>query len=257
MAMATPLLYKALRMPKECCMESTEIEYRTTDTAYKGTLYHQGDGTDQPAVLVLPDAYGLTPFAHEQARRVAALGYTALTADLYGAGRHVQTFEEASARAGTLSQDAERQRATVRAGMDWLAKRVGGNIERVAAIGFCLGGALALELARSGYACAGVATFHGLLKTNSPAKQGTVQCPILVNTGADDPLVPLEHVTAFQREMSEAQADCQIVIHTGAGHSFTRRDGVKRPGFGYNAAADSRAWRLLGEWLSESFSQRN
>jgi dienelactone hydrolase len=126
---------------------------------------------------------------------------------------------------------------------------------RVGAIGYCFGGTVALELARSGADVAGVVSFHGALDTSTPAESGNVKAKILVCHGADDPFVPPEQVHEFLKEMQTAQADWQLVAYGGAVHSFTNPDvdKINLDGAKYNRDADRRSWKAMQTFFEEVF----
>jgi dienelactone hydrolase len=127
----------------------------------------------------------------------------------------------------------------------------------VAVIGYCFGGAGALELARSGAPLKGVVTFHGSLTTPTPADAKNIKAKILVLHGADDPYVKQEDVKAFMDEMRNAGVDWQLVQYSGAVHSFTdkRAGNDNSKGAAYNEAADRRSWRAMRDFFDEVFAQ--
>ena len=127
---------------------------------------------------------------------------------------------------------------------------------RLAAIGYCLGGTFALELARAGAPLRGVVTFHGGLETQCPAGLGQVKAKILVCTGADDPSVPVAHVNTFADEMTKAGADWQIVSYGGTMHGFTYADAASRgiAWIAYNQLADKRSWQAMRSFFEEIFA---
>ena len=119
--------------------------------------------------------------------------------------------------------------------MRWSRSRA--STGRLAAIGYCFGGYSVLELARTGVPVVCIVSFHGLLETKRPAVAGVVKAKILACTGSADPMVPREQVTAFEKEMMEANADWQVITYGGAKHAFTNiaADTIPMPGFGYSA----------------------
>jgi dienelactone hydrolase len=127
---------------------------------------------------------------------------------------------------------------------------------RLAAIGYCFGGAAVLELARSGAPLAAVVSFHGLLTTEEPAQPGAIQARILACTGAKDPLVPLADVAAFQEEMAAVEADWQLIVYGQALHSFTNRNvrGMGDPRMDYDPSADRQSWAAALMFLDEAMS---
>ncbi len=208
------------------------------------------------AVLVVHEAPGLGNNARRRTAMLAELGYTAVAADLYGGGR---TFREAEAvtHMDALKNDPAVFRRRVRAGLDALVEASGFPPERCAAIGYCFGGMAVLELARSGAGLAAVVSFHGLLRTPAPAERGGIRARVLACTGARDPLVPLEDVTAFQAEMAEAEADWQLAVYGRALHSFTNPNvaGGYDPRMDYDPSADRQSWAAALLFLEESFSE--
>jgi dienelactone hydrolase len=131
------------------------------------------------------------------------------------------------------------------------------NPDQLAAIGYCFGGAVVLEMARAGLDLDGVASFHGSLTTDNPAQPGRVKARIIVFNGADDPMIPAEQVAAFRQEMTAAGVDFQLINYPGAKHSFTnpRADEYGKKfeiPLAYNAQADQQSWQTLREFLAKT-----
>jgi dienelactone hydrolase len=211
----------------------------------------------RPGVLVMPEAFGLGTHATQRAERLASLGYVALAGDPYGNGLQVTDLQEAIKRAGALREDLATFRQRARVALDTLASLPQVDASRLAAIGYCLGGTFALELARDGAPLRGVVSFHGGLETPRPAVAGQVKAKILVCTGADDPFVPVAQVNALAEEMTKAQADWQIMSYGGTVHSFTNPDAdrVGVPGIAYNMLADERSWKAMAAFFEEIFGR--
>jgi dienelactone hydrolase len=211
----------------------------------------------RPGVLVMPEAFGLGTHATQRAERLASLGYVALAGDPYGNGLQVTDLQEAIKRAGALREDLATFRQRARVALDTLASLPQVDASRLAAIGYCLGGTFALELARDGAPLRGVVSFHGGLETPRPAVAGQVKAKILVCTGADDPFVPVAQVNALAEEMTQAQADWQIISYSGTVHSFTNPDAdrVGVPGIAYNVLADARSWKAMVAFFEEIFGR--
>ncbi len=183
-------------------------------------MYRPTVAPNGAAVLVVHEADGIGGNVRTHCRKLAALGYIAAAADLHGGGRVLQG--DAMHRAlDVFRGDPAMLRRRVRAGLDALCTLDGVHPDRIAAIGFCFGGTAVLELARSGAQVAAVASFHGLLTTASPACKGDIRARVLAATGALDPLVPPQDITAFETEMSEAGADWHLLTHGRALHSYT------------------------------------
>jgi dienelactone hydrolase len=123
-------------------------------------------------------------------------------------------------------------------------------------MGYCFGGGVALELARSGADISGVVSFHGNLDTPDPLDAQNIKAKVLVCHGANDPYVKSEQVLAFQDEMRAAHVDWQMIIYGNAVHSFTNPDSGNDPSAGaaYNEKADRRSWQAMRIFFNEIFS---
>jgi dienelactone hydrolase len=141
------------------------------------------------------------------------------------------------------------------AGLDILLANPRVDHSKVAAIGFCFGGTMSLELARGGADLAAVVGFHSGLGTAGPAAPGAVKAKVLVLIGVDDPLIPPEQRAAFEAEMNAAGADWRMNLYSNAAHSFTNKaaDGTVMPGIEYHAPTDARSWRAMLDTFEEVF----
>jgi len=239
-------------------MKTQNIEYQDGDVTLRGFVaFDDQTSHKRPGVLVMPEAFGLGTHATQRAERLASLGYVALAGDPYGNGLEVTDLQEAIKRASALREDPATFRQRARVALDTLASLPQVDASRLAAIGYCLGGTFALELARDGAPLQGVVAFHGGLETPRPAVAGQVKAKILVCTGADDPFVPVAQVNALAEEMTKAQADWQIISYGGTVHSFTNPDAdrVGVPGIAYNRLADERSWKAMATFFEEIFGR--
>lgn len=232
------------------------IDYKDGETTLKGVLIYDDSVTGQrPAVLVVHEWWGLNDYAKRRAEMLAQLGYVAFAADMYGDGFNTTSADEAGKRSGQFRADRAAGRKRVLAALDTLRRQPQVDPQKIAAIGYCFGGTVALELARCGADVAGVVSFHGGLGTPMPAKAGEVKAKVLVCHGADDAFVPADEVTGFQKEMREAGADWQMIYYSGAVHSFTNPDAGKAniSGAAYNDRADRRSWEDMKQFFAEIF----
>ncbi len=248
----------ALATKAMATMHTESVEYRQGDTVLQGWLsYDDAVPGKRPAVLIVPDWMGVSDYQKARAERVAALGYVTLLADVYGKGVRPKNSQEAGAEAQKYYKDRALLRARVRAGLDFLAAQPQADPARLAAIGYCFGGAGALELARSGAPLAAVVTFHGSLNTPTPADAKNIKAKILVLHGADDPFVKQDEVKAFMDEMRAAGVDWQVVQYSGAVHAFTdqRAGSDNSKGAAYNETADRRSWRAMQDFFAETLGK--
>ena len=235
--------------------------YRAGGVSMNGFLAYDADiEGPRPGVLVVHEWWGLNDYARKRARMLAAMGYTALAVDMYGGGRQAAHPDEAGTFSSGLMKNFGTAKARFMAALEFLKKQKTVDPDRIAAIGYCFGGGIVLNMARQGVDLKGVASFHGSLTAVGPAQPGEIKARILVLHGADDAFVTPEQIDAFNREMKAAGADYQLVVYTGAMHSFTNPDAdryarkYKIP-VGYNARADRESWAELAEFLAEMFKQ--
>ena len=230
------------------------VEYRDGDQVLEGYLaWDDSFHGKRPGMVVVHEWMGLGDYARRRAREVAALGYVALAADIYGKGIRAKTPQEAGQLAGKFKGDLPLLRSRARAAFDTLAGNPKVDGSKLFAMGYCFGGTAALELARSGAPLAGVVSFHGGLGTKNPADAKSIRGRVLVLHGAADPFVPPAEVAAFQKEMDDAKVDWQMHLYSGAVHSFTNPDSGNDPskGAAYDAKADARSWEDLKVFLQE------
>lgn len=235
-------------------MQITDIEYVHDGVRLVGQLaVDESTPGPRPAVLVAHDAAGLSDHPKETARRLAELGYVAFALDYHGDGRTLPP-EQIGERLGSLAADPDRIRSVARAGLEVLLASEFADPERVAAIGYCFGGTLSLELARSGAALGAVVGFHSGLATTRPEDASAINGKVLVCIGADDPIIPPEQRADFEAEMRAAGVDWQMHLYGGAVHSFTnpQADG-SMPAIRYDRSADTRSWRSMLDLFAEVF----
>jgi dienelactone hydrolase len=238
-------------------MQTQDVDYRDEAVNLRGYLAFDETGSrTRPGVLVFHEGLGLGDFVMARARMLADLGYVALAADMFGERRQARNLQEVANLVGDLRNAPQTLRARARAAHSMLAALPQVDAKRIAAIGFCFGGSVALELAREGADLAAVVSFHGVLTTRMPAAPGQVKARVLVCTGADDPLAPPEQVRAFEEEMRAAAVqDWQIISYGNTLHGFTNpaADGSMMRTARYNAHADRRSWVSMQSLFDEVF----
>lgn len=237
-------------------VRSERIEYRHGDTLLEGYLaYDDSMKGKRPGVLVVHEWWGLNDYAKRRTEQLARLGYIAFALDMYGKGKVTTDPKVAGEWAGTFRNDRPLGRARAAAGLEVLKSRPQVDPARIAAIGYCFGGMVVLEMARGGADLKGVVSFHGGLATPNAADARNIKGKVLVLHGADDPFESPAEIAAFQEEMRQAKVDWQMVYYGGAVHSFTNRESGKAgiKGVGYNEAADHRSWLEMRDFFDEVF----
>ncbi|HMO67711.1 MAG TPA: dienelactone hydrolase family protein [Novosphingobium sp.] len=197
-----------------------------------------------PAVLVMHSAVGLNQFYKDIGPKLAALGYLAICADMYGAEADISSSAGHGAQFLRFQQDGNLLRSRVVAWFDAVRARNDVDAARVAAIGYCFGGQCVLELARSGADAKAVVSYHGVLTTHAPAEAGAVKAHVAFYCGANDPFAPMADITALRKEMEAAGASYAVTVFGDAAHGFTDPHAASfgMEGIEYNAMADKVSW---------------
>ncbi len=240
----------------QAAIRTDKVTYRQGDAELVGFLsYDDAVVGMRPGVLVAPEWWGVNEYAKRRVEQLARLGYVAFALDMYGKGKTTTDPKEAGLLAGSFRNDRQLMRARAAAALDVLKSRPQVDPTRLAAIGYCFGGTVVLELARSGADLKGVVSFHGGLATPNPADAKNIKGKLLVLHGADDTFESPAEIAAFQEEMRQARVDWQMVFYGGAVHSFTNPDADKAgiKGVAYNEAADRRSWQAMQDFFAEIF----
>jgi dienelactone hydrolase len=241
-------------------LQSRAIEYKDGDAVLEGYLvYDDASKEKRPGVLVIHEWMGLGAYEKGRAEQLAALGYVAFAADIYGKGIRPKDGKEAQEFAGKYrGGDRKVLRSRVNAALDLLKREELVDPKRTAAIGYCFGGTTVLELARSGADTLGVVSFHGGLATSTPGDAKNIKAKVMALHGADDPFVKSEEVLAFQNEMRKGGVDWYFVSYGNAVHSFSNpaagNDNSK--GAAYNEKADKRSWEAMRKFFKEIFGEK-
>jgi dienelactone hydrolase len=210
----------------------------------------------RPGVLVVHQWTGISDHEKEAARKLAALGYNVLVADIYGKGVRPQP-PDAGKVAGKYKGDRPLLRTRVNDALKALSQDPRTDATKLAAIGYCFGGTTVIELARSGANVKGVVSFHGGLDSPTPSDGKNIQTKVLALHGADDPYVPAKDVAAFEAEMRTYNVDYTLIRYPGAVHSFTHKaagnDNSK--GAAYNADADRDSWSRMVSFLKTTLGR--
>jgi dienelactone hydrolase len=252
------LLVVALPVAAEAKVVTETVEYKQDGTVLEGVLaYDDAVKGKRPGVLVVHEWMGINEHTLEAAKELAALGYVAFAADIYGKGVRPRDPQAAGAESSKYKNDRKLLRARAMAGLDMLRANRRVDASKLGAIGFCFGGTTVIELARAGAPVAGVVSFHGGLDSPNPADGKNIKGKVLAMQGADDPFVPAKDIEAFEKEMRDAGVDWQLVKYGGAVHSFTNpaagNDNSK--GAAYNEKATRRSWDEMKRFFAEVFGQ--
>ena len=236
-----------------------EVDYSSGATQLKGYLvYDDSFRGKRPAVLVVHEWWGHNEYARSRARQLAKLGYVAMALDMYGDGKQAKHPEDAQKFSSEVASNITLEKQRFLAAMGQLQGNDRVDPGRIAAIGYCFGGGVVLQMAREGVDLRGVVSFHGSLPTQHPAAPGAVKAKMLVAHGGEDPFVGPDKVMAFIDEMNKAGASYKVVVYSGAKHAFTNPDATA---YGkqfnlpleYNERADKDSWQEMQQFLKEVF----
>ena len=253
------LIVLALTGPLAAELVTEEVVYEVDGQEFTGYLaYDDATAEKRPGVLVVHEWWGHNDYARKRAVMLAEMGYTAFALDMYGTGKQADHPEDAQKFAAELVGDLPGAERRFTAAYEILAGQSTVESEKMAAIGYCLGGGVILHMARIGMDLDGVVSFHGSLATQAPAAPGAVKARILVLDGEADPFSTAEVVAAFEEEMKAAGADYELIRYPGVKHSFTNPEA---DGFGekfemplaYDKAADEDSWKRMSAFFDEIF----
>ncbi len=237
-------------------VKSKVVDYKQGSTPLQGFLaWDDAAKGKRPGIIVVHEWWGQNQHARDSALRLAKQGYVAFALDMYGKGKVTTHPKDAQAFMAEATKDPKAMDARFKAALDILEKDPHVDPNKIGAIGYCFGGGVVLNEARQGADLKAVATFHGALRTDNPAKPGAVKPRLLVMTGAADPMVTPEQVEAFKKEMTEAGAKFDVIIYPGAKHAFTNRDAAKAgmDALVYNADADKKSWAEMLRLFKQVF----
>lgn len=246
-------------------MPTENFEYSDSSNTFEGYISYQDKTAKRPIVIIFHDWSGCSEFSKDKAEFFASKGYVGLAVDLYGKGvRGSKTDPTVNQK---LMTPFIENRELITNHYDALVNVIKEldyvDSNKIAVIGFCFGGLCALDIARTKSNLLAAISVHGLLFAPNIKTREKINANVLVLHGNDDPMVPVEQVIEFQKEMSEKQADWQLHTFGNTLHAFTNPDANSPkfdpegnpPSFGvqYNQAADARTWVLCHELLKEVF----
>lgn len=220
------------------------LTYTVDKKNYQG--YYIPAAKNAPFILLIHDWDGVTEYEVKRAHMLSKLGYSVFAADLYGAGIRPQATEEKRKLTGALYKNRTKMRRLLRAALD-VAQKNGANVKNAVAIGYCFGGSVVLELARSGTALKGFVTFHGGLTTPKGQSFANTHGELLVFHGTADSAVSIEQFAALAKELESAGISHEMITYSGAEHAFSVLGGRR-----YNKSADQKSWRRFVEFLART-----
>lgn len=245
-------------MASPSTLNRSTINYSHGITNMSGEYFVSADTSQRrPGILVLPGGSGLGSHAIERAEHLASLGYATLAVDYWGERRQISGVPAALQAIADLTSDHQAWMGRIAAAREALLARAEVDAERLAAVGYCFGGATALEYARTGGELRGVVGFHATLgEVGAQWSSERTDAKLLLCTGAGDPLVPGTALETLQRNLNGSGVDWEIDIYSGTRHAFTNPliDSAGMPDIAaYNGQSDRRSRDRLIAFLQEIF----
>lgn len=247
-----------LALPAQAKLVAKDVDYTAQGKPMQGYLVYddaRAKPGQTPGILVYHAWMGIGKHEKEWANKLAGLGYIAFAPDIYGKGIRPANPDAAGKQATLYRNDRALMRGRATAGLQYLQGQALVNKHQIGAIGFCFGGGVALELARSGAPVVGTVSLHGNLDTPHPADAKQIKGKVLALHGADDPFVKADQVAAFKKEMADAKVNFQFKAYAGAVHAFSDPYAGNDPkqGAAYNAAAAAQSWKDMTAFFAGIF----
>ena len=237
--------------------EQTLSVYTDGDTLICYVAYNDSIKGKRPAVLVIPEWWGMTEYPRKRARMLAKLGYVGMAVDMYGNGRVADSPSTASVYSGPFYKEPQKGKVRIDSAIARLKTLDVVDPNNIGAIGYCFGGGVLLNTVRLGDDLKGVVSFHGSL-IGTPARKDLLRTKILVCHGNADQFVTARDVALFKKQMDSIGASYSFIGYDGATHAFTNPDAdvyaqkFKMP-VAYNPKADTASWNAMKDFFASVF----
>ena len=237
------------------------VTYTADGINFKGSVvYDENKSGKRPAILVIPEWWGLNDYTKYRARELANLGYIAMAVDMFGDGKIAANPQEAQEYTKPFYSDPTLAKSRIDAALKILKSYSETDANNIAAIGYCFGGSCVLNAAKLGADLKGVVSFHGGL-TGAPADKNLLKAEILVCNGAADKFVSEQSIVDFKHGMDSIGADYTFKSYANATHAFTNpastENGKKfNMPIEYNEAADKASWNDMKAFFGKLFGTK-
>lgn len=242
-------------------VKTEPVEYEDGIKSFNSIMaYDSANAGKKPIVLIIPEWWGVTDYVKDRAKQIAELGYFALVVDMYGGGKVLNNPKDAGKEAMKYYKNPQLAQERFDNALSIAKTYPQADTTKIAAIGYCFGGSMALNMARLGEPLKGVVSFHGGLENNGlTARKGGIIPSILVLNGDADSFVPVSAVNEFKKEMEAANANMQFIGYPNAKHAFTNPGATAigekfKMDIKYDEAADKASWEEMKKFLAKIFS---
>lgn len=239
------------------CIQTDSTIYNDGDIELHGyTAVDTSTMAKKPIVLIVPEWWGVGDYVKHRALMLAELGYYAMVVDMYGNGTYTESPLEAGGLATPFYKDPLMAKKRFDAALTFAKSSRYADTNRIAAIGYCFGGAQVLNVARLGENLNGVVSFHGDLVGVPPMKG--MYAKVLICHGDADSFVDKNQVATFKKQMDSVGASYVFKSYANATHAFTNPDATRvgkknNMPVEYNAKADTASWNDMKAFFKEIF----
>ncbi|WP_110668919.1 dienelactone hydrolase family protein [Salinicola halophilus] len=241
-------------------VQGETFEYSTGGNTYEGYLaYNAADEEPRPGVLLVHEWWGLNDTIKHRAEQLAALGFVALAVDMYGDGKVAQHPDEAKAFSSQVMQDWPAARSRLDAAIAALRQHPAVREDSIAALGYCFGGGVVMNMALAGMPIEAAISFHGS-PTQAVSQPQPFDGIVRIYNGEQDSLVDPAALDSMAATLEEDGADVRVVQYPGAMHAFTNPDADRLAAeydlpLAYDAAADAASWQAALLALDRALNQ--
>lgn len=241
-------------------IKEENVTFTVNGVTYKAFVaYDDNLKGKRPAVLIVPEWWGLNDYPKMRARKLAELGYIAMAADVFGNGKIAEDPTVAQQLVAPFYKDPKICKSTLDEALKKLKGYSQTDANNVAAIGYCFGGFVALNYAKLGADLKGVVSFHGGMGGVQVDKK-LLKAKVLVCHGASDSFVPQKDVDAFKHKLDSAGMDNTFKIYPNATHAFTNPAATETGKkfnipIAYNADADRDSWNDMKMFFGKIFKK--
>lgn len=198
------------------------IDYKEGDTPLRGYLaYDDSIAGRRPGVLLVHRYDGMSELTLQNAELYARQGYVVFAADIYGRDVHLKSTPEFQAQSAIFNKDRPLMRARAQAGFEVLRDTAMVEPSKIAVVGYCFGGTVAVEFAEAGAPVVGTVTIHGSFRNFTPGAAKNINGRVLILHGSEDPVAPLNEVELLVNELRAANVPWELNLYSGTQHGFS------------------------------------
>jgi len=211
-----------LAAPARAEIKTQWVDYSQGGTALQGYLAYDDAVTGKrPGVLLLHRRDGMSELTLQNAKMYAEQGYVVFAADIFGKEMRPKTVDEEKAQSTLYGKARPLMRARALAGLETLKANPLVETGKIAIVGYCFGGTVAIELAETGTPLLGAVTIHGSFRGFTPEAARKINGRVLILHGSEDPASPMTEVTALLDQLRAANVPWELNLYSGTKHGFS------------------------------------